>query len=473
MTTDSTRGTARGARRFRAALAATVVILALLATTLALVNAHVGPRVSGVQANPAVLVTRAGQKVVIQSDQVLAQRSADGITIEPQIDFDASVVGDTIEVRFASMLHYGTDYTIRVPEAVSAYTGTTAVLETTVSTSDPYVYTLLRETRTGDDGAKLPDTVRRQPLSSPAESEAVLSAPFIQEYAVTTSLLAAVLLEETTAAVQIANSDGGETYTLPLPSAGSVRQLRGSGVSDLLGFSFSGEIAGEAVENILFLYDNSDGSGVPEPLVGLDGEPLTVSDWTFVPGTTSLVAQTYDQSLYLIDALSDGAPVPLGQHGEMRGFLPGGDTLIVNDPDGEVALDLASGESEALALPEAAADIGGYPGEIVLLDESLDYLQMFTTPLDEASSTYESSIALVTAEGTRVVHSPAAEGTRIRDFCVSPNGQYLAVETAPADSTLDNYPVVGGYSQMSTFFVDIATGEASRGAYGFLPDWCR
>ena len=90
---------------------------------------------------------------------------------------------------------------------------------------------------------------------------------------------------------------------------------------------------------------------------GFDGKPFQPLDWAFVPGTTSIVAQTADTSFYLIDPLNGRPTQPLGGHSRMYGFVPGSTTLIVDDNGDYKAIDLATGNTSTLAIdtcPEAA-----------------------------------------------------------------------------------------------------------------------
>jgi hypothetical protein len=75
------------------------------------------------------------------------------------------------------------------------------------------------------------------------------------------------------------------------------------------------------------------------PVLGLDGKPLEQLDWAFVPGTTSIVAQTADSSFYLLDPLNDSPTQALGGRSRMYRFVPGPTTLIVDDNGDFKAID--------------------------------------------------------------------------------------------------------------------------------------
>jgi hypothetical protein len=369
---------------------------------------------------------------------------------------------------------------VTVPDATGVYTGTSSDLEYRFTTPYAELFTLLRGARSADATAQPVDSIRRESLDPSVPATSVFEAPRIQEYTTTAAHLAAVVLaEDGTASVIAAGADGNGAHSVLLPGVGTVRQLYGSGRSELMGFSYSGSTTSESttttsVENVLLVYDPTDGSAVARPVIGLDGAPLQVSDWTFVPGTTSLIAQAYDGSLYIVDAVAATALSALGQHGELRGFLPGSNQLVVADPDGDRLLDLRQGGTEPVEPLRPTSEIGAYPGTRIYLDEQRSTAQLFTTPIEGAGpGQFTSVVAVTDAERSRIVFEPALPGTRIRDFCASPNGQYLAIETAPGDAALDDYPAVAGYAGMTTAIVDIESGVTVRSLYGFLPGWCR
>ncbi|BDI24054.1 hypothetical protein [Herbiconiux sp. L3-i23] len=462
-------------RRFGRWIAAATAILVVLVGALAVVNSVQGPRIRTAELNPAALVDRSGGRIVLTLSQRLSSESLDRLSIEPAVPMTATAAGNTVDVALDDTLAYGTAYTIGLPDAVGVYTANRSDLSYTFTTPDADLYTLLRDSRLGDDGLKRDDTIRRESLDASVEATVVLSAPRIEEYTTLPQHLAAVVLaDDGSASVVAADADGGGAHSVLLPGVGTVRQLYGSGRSELIGFSYTGSTPDSSIENVLLLYDPRDGSGVARPVTGLDGGALQVMDWAFVPGSTSLVAQSYDGSLYLVDALSATTLSALGQHGELRGFLPGSSRLVVADPDGDAVLDLAGGETAPLEPARPAEGAGTYPGPRIYLDDERATAQLFTSPVgDTAESRFSSRIAVTDTAGTRVVYEPALPDTRIRDFCASPNGQYLAVETAPAEATLDDYPSVAAYSGMTTAIVEVATGDTVRTVYGFLPGWCR
>ncbi|PJJ73478.1 hypothetical protein CLV46_3070 [Diaminobutyricimonas aerilata] len=440
-------------------------MLLLAAGGLTAANAVRGPTLDAVEYSGANLVARDGQRVILRTDQALADNAAEGLRTEPEAEVDAQVDGSSIVLRFAQALRYDTDYRITLPTVRGAFTTAESVIEFEVSTPDTDVYSLVRD----PDGD---DELRRQGLGAGSEGSVVFASPRIQEYARLRSLIAvATLDDEDRSGLSVVGTRGEDPFEVGLPDVGNIESLQG--VGDVLGFAFTAATPG-AVNDALYVMNLADGSGVVNPVLGADGAPLQVLDWRFVPGTSSIVAQTYDQSLYLVDPLGETPTSPLGQHAELRGFIPGTATLIVADPDRGTLIDLTSGDVTTLELPEETETVGTTPGELVVIDDSLRYAQEFTSPqTTSAGTTFDAVVAVTDAEGTRVVFETATPASRIGRLCPSPNGQYLAIETISPESLTDGYPGLPAASAITTVFVDLDTGEATRSVVGFLPGWCR
>jgi hypothetical protein len=183
------------------------------------------------------------------------------------------------------------------------------------------------------------------------------------------------------------------------------------------------------------------------------------------------VVQAFDQSMLLIDTTNpDAAPVPLGEHAEMRGFLPGTLRLVVADPLSGGTIDLASGDTAPLELPDDGLDEFSYPGKIVVTADEA-YVEVASHPAPGEGFVLDYEVLSVTPDGVEVLFDPDA-GIPIRDICLSPNAQYLAVELQDPEGEPDNYPNVSGRTLSTTYFVDLETGAANRAIAGFASSWC-
>lgn len=459
-------------RRFRRVNAIVLTGLAVAAVGLGAANATQGPRLSSAEINTRAVVARAEQRLVLTANQPLADVEPSQVRVSPstRID-DVSVDGPTLTIRFADILDYDTDYAVSVADVSGAFTTAVGTLRHGFSTPSVDVFTLLRDTADAG-GQDSPDRIFRNSPTG-AQSAEVFQAPRIQEYVVSdTVLVAATRTEDGGSSLVLTSLTDGGSATVPTPVGGPLHDLRLS--EQLLGFRLGEEVDPVTSAHVapLFLLDLTDPSGVPIEATGLDGAPLSVRDFVFVPGSMALVVQAADDQLYLLDPISGTPPTPLGQHAELRGFVPGTTDLVVADPQSGSVIDLADGSVAPLDLPAADADPATTAGKLVVLGEDRYVQQFDRVDYALARTTIGSELLLVDPSGTERIFRPTTETSRIRDFCVSPNGQLLAIEVVPLDGVTDGYDLLPAYSDMTTYFVDLSTGTTTRSVSGFLPSWC-
>ena len=472
MSTDPLPQRARADQRqgFRRTSQRLIVALVVIAASLGAANAAQGPRLSSVEVNPNALTTRDGQRLLLHLDQPLADVLPDHVTITPAVENTVTVDQNTVTVQFATMLHYNTEYTVTV-DVQSSSTGLSGRIEHRFSTSDVDVYSLRRDTRVDANGRDAPDQILRNSLSGKVPEKTVFESPRIQGYVSLQEQLAVVTLDSSNQPSLLVTSPTDGT-PIPIDTAGAetIGELQAADTGDTFGYVLDdGYSAPIVFRNRLYLYDLTSGKGVPVVVTGFGDEPLNVMDWRFVPGTTAIVAQAEDQQLYFIDVLSGAEPIPLGGHAEMRGFIPGTVRLVVADPLSGSIIDLANGATTTLVLPEPLTSPDLYPGKLELLSD--DSYVLLNTKIDSENQISSTLVRTDTA-GSKELFQTVAAGSQIRNFCLSPNGEYLAVEVISGEGVADNYPSVFGYSATSIFFVRVEDGTSNRGVSGFLPHWC-
>ncbi|MEW1819997.1 hypothetical protein AB0323_04275 [Arthrobacter sp. NPDC080031] len=344
------------------------------------------------------------------------------------------------------------------------------------------LYSLERDTGKDNKGLKKPDTILGTSVSGGDQGTVIVSAPRIQEYAALPSALAVVTLnDDNTSSLEIVPLTGGPPTLVPLPSLGTVANLHAAGSKHLIGFTFTASSGTGQYWKTLFVYDVDNPSSAPRAVQGING-PVSAADWRFVPGAATLVAQTDDQSMFLIDTLDSGKLSPLGAHAGILGFVPGSNELAVADPGLKKGVDpprystinLATGTSTPLTLPgafvpDAANGVTTTASQPMVLDASGHYMQVAR----KYDGGKEASVVNVTDKnGSRQLYRPAAAWSRILDTCISPAGDYLAVETAAPQYTGDQYPVLPEPTPIRTDLVDLKSGTVLKSVPGFFPSWC-
>ena len=462
----------RAPSRFSRRLVGTIVVLALVVCGFAFANIAQGPRLNSgtIDAERAALL--AGQQLTLEVNQPVASLDAADVEVEPATAVTTDVDGRTVVVTFETPLAYATEYTVRVPGVVGTAQASSATLEYRFTTPRVDVYSLIRRSERGE-----PDVVQRRPLGA-AEPATVFEAPRVQEFAHAGDLLLAATVDDDGAnSLFVTDMTEGGPQQIGLPPEAEIRDLAASTTNPVAGFVLTSPDVGGVrdFDDTLMVVDLSGAGAVdPTPVLGLDGSPLRVSDWAFVPGTTSVVVQDVEQSVFVVDVWG-GRPVsPLGVHTELRGFVPGTTQLIVADPDRGVRFDLADGSVTTLEV--ASADLADhvYPGPITMLDGRSRYLISLVAATVEGDRNMRSSILAEVDEagGLREVFAPADEASLIREYCVSPNAQYVAVAQSPEPGSVDGYSENPGFTEMMTTVVEIATGRTVMSSVGGFSEWC-
>jgi hypothetical protein len=443
--------------RFRLTAAVMIGALLFAAVGLTVANTRQGPRLLDAQINPGAAVEGAGQRLVLRVDQTIARPTADQVTVTPIVPVEPTSDGAALILRLADSLSYATTYQI-VAKVRSATTGASSTLTYSFRTPDGAFYILHRAASNAGDDA--PAQVVRHLIGS-TEQTVVRSQPHIEQYAVANPTIAVVTSDADGAGTLTVGPLDGSEPTRTLAANSDISQLKSSGPSGLVGFVLTPlSDPDQGGDGQLHLYDPVTGKLIT--VSGFDGKPLDPLDWAFVPGTTSIVAQTADTSLYLIDPLNGRPTQPLGGHSRMYGFVPGSTTLIVDDNGDYKSIDLARGNTStvpALDLPEVAA-----VQQLLPLAGDRGYVGWVATQ-DGAG------LVVVISDGhARQIYAEDPDPTGgIQSICLSPNGQYVAVAKLPRDAATN--PDSSGFAN-KTEFVDIATGRTDHDVAGSQVNWC-
>lgn len=470
----SSAGPADGRHRpFRRRLTGTVAVLAVAVAGFGFAGLVQGPRLDAAEIDVARATRLAGEQLTLTLNQPVVEFDAEAIEVEPEASVTATADDRSIVITFGEPLDYAARYTVRVPGVVGAYQGVPAVVEHGFTTSDEEVYALHRRSHRGEA-----DLVERASFAHPAAAEVVFSAPRIQDFARVDDVLVVVTLDDEGRNELVLSEDQQpDPLELALPPDASIRDLAASSTNALVGFvldtpAVDGVRQHEA--ELMTLDLSGAAPAVPEPVLALDGTPMRVMSWAFVPGTSSIVAQDFDQGLYLVDLLERRPVTPLGVHNEIRGFVAGTSELVVADPDRGTVIDLADGTTSPLELhtPELADNV--YADRISVLDGEGRYLVSLVQARVEAGRNVRASMLVhVGPDGElTTVFAPAVTTSLIREHCVAPNGRYVAVAESAEGGRPDGYPADPGFTETTTTIVEIATGRVVLSLQGGFSNWC-
>jgi hypothetical protein len=448
---------------FRRAFIGTVVVLALLVGTFAFLDRAQGPKLSSIQIDRSAVVSRAGQTLRIFVNERIASVASRQVVVKPTAAATVSAAGQIVVVQFTQPLAYGTNYRVSVSGVVGLDDGQASTISTTFSTPTPSVYYLKRS------GTSAPDQIIRTGLRTPGSTTA-FRASRISSFTVFPQALAVVTLDKQgESALEFVASDG-TIESIDLPGPGTIDQVHGNADTGVLGFTFTsaGAAPRRQYTDTLFMV-NPGGTAVPVPVRALDGSPLSALSWFFVPASNELVVQDYNQSVQILDTTNPKAVVPLGNYLQLDSIANNGKSIVVADINGPVRMALPSGRTTRLAPSKlnGTHPFGGaaqvIPGGRVQIDSTFD------------SKTHSFIERLVVDDGVtaREVFRTVNPRGEINGFSVSPNNEYVAIETTPdvSTSTPDGYAINGRSTSVTTELVDLRTGFLVKDVQGFDLSW--
>jgi len=451
----STGGRSARARRrrlgFGALVGIVVGVLAALAVGLGVGGAVAPPRISSVAVAPEALVTRLDQRVVLTLNQPVA---ADGLRLDvsPAADAELTADGAALTVRFTRMLDYATTYRVAVDGVRGTATGAGGRIETSFTTPDEHIL-LAAPSAAGEQ-------LVRASVSSAAAPEVVYEAERISEF-VRVGPGLVVIAEEGGRQSVHHPVPGAPEFVMGGPEEASYRSLRAAPDGRSFGYVMTSPDVGPdhtVYDSVLFLVDAA--TDIETEVVGFDGAPISVADWTYVRGTTSLLVRSTDQQGYLIDT-TGGDPVPLGTVGLLRGFVPGTTAMLSDRWPDTAAIELTTGEATPVTIPDLPLADGEVLGDFAALGagEYARIVHVFVSdPLPRWAS---STVSRVGADGVLPLFQPPTGA--ITGMCASPNAQLLALSVVePRDPE----------AAPRTYLVDSRTGSTVRTVVGARPDWC-
>ena len=457
MSRTSTEGGA-----FRRALALTVAALVVLCGVFLALGYLQGPKLSSAQVDTRGVVEQGGQQVRLFANQAVAQVKHSQVSIAPATGFTVSTQGDIIAVQFDSRLKYATDYHVTVAGVTSVYLAQPATISYGFTTDSPTLYYL--------DRGEAADDIVTTGLSG-ADRTIVYSTPHIQDFAVLDEFLAVVTLnDDHTSSLSFVNTDTSVVESVRLPEAGSISGLDASPAGNTLGFTLTSADAGLGQKNNSTLYTIDLTAGrAANPVLGLSGQPIDVLGLQFLPGTTTLLALTFERSLLLIDPAS-GTVSPLGQFLSFDKVAVDGQSVTMTDSFGEVSLALATGKVTRLE-PSPVDGQKAFQGATATLPSGAR-IQKVVLP-DQTGRKFSSLLVYDDGTSSRILYRTPDDGGSISDFTVSPNGQYVAIETVPdaSASVSDGYFLDARSTSVTTVIVDVDSGAQTRSVEGFGLHW--
>lgn len=463
MSTDSRRGArmARGRGRYGRGVAITLAVLVGLGGAAAGAGLVQGPRATAIQQDPQAAQAGSGSRVIFTANESLAEVDPAQVTVTPETDFTIDGAGRTIGVRFPAALDADTTYEVTIDDVRGVGGGPTSTLSTSFTTPKSSVLLLERDA----DGE---DLITRRTVGDEA-SDVVFRAAQIDDFRATNAFVIVSVVENGVMRVIVIDRATGEQRQIPLPGPGTVTGLQVSERGQLYGFTFTDAhlSAAGGRENVLFTGSLASGED-PLPVVMGGSEP-SIDRWRFVPETSSLLLNSFDGDLALVDRENpDGEVSSFGTALGIEGVARSTYTAIIDRFDeGFVELDLATGEQRVLTEAQLGAD--ALLGHILPLPNG-DTLRSYAM-LENGIPTLSRIVESDTSGSAREI-TETGSGDVLQQVCVSPSAQYVALTvsdlTGPAyDGGVQSLPEV-----IETRIYDSATGDEIATWPGFDISWC-
>jgi len=469
MSTDSAAPSRRAharARRSRGFFAAFAIVLAALiavVVTGAALSLSQGPRLTGVQVDPAAAAAASGSRMILTANQALDTVTADQVSVEPEVPFTVDASGRSVGVRFTVPLRDDTEYTVTVTGAEAVGGGPTTTLTSTFGTPPAEVFLLQRST-TGDDA------VFRTDLSG-ERAVPVFTHPHIEEFRAGGDRLVVSVVEDDASVLLVTDLDGENQRSLLLPGDGIISALQVSGRGDLVGYTYSDRALDEdsGRESVVFTQSLRRADAEPAALE-VAGIAPSVVEWQFVPEATAALLIDFAGDLLLTDPATDGDPTALGAALTIDGITVGTYEAVVERIEGLSVLDLTDAGEAPLVAAEGGESLGA-PASVTPIPGG-GTVRLYSER-DAAGLPIAQSVVHVEGDGavSPLLEVPISDG--VLQTCVAPSGRYAAVLVAP-DLVSNPYD---GYLQplperLETHVIEIATGEELVTLAGSGISWC-
>ena len=444
--------------------------LAALSAVFLLLGAVQGPKLSSAVVDPQRVTEQAGVQLRMFANQPLAEVSADQVTVTPAASVSVAVQGDLLIVQFEQRLRYSTEYVVEVRNVGATSRDATADFEHRFTTAPGSVLYLDR-----DDAG---DEILRAPLLGAGRGDVVVAAEGIQHFVPVEGVF--VLARDDGEGGSVLESvqpgPAGAVEQLRLPDGVRVEQLIAPPLGTLLAVVLS-SVPGEGPEqgipefsNTLTVIDLAGDRSI-NPVVGLDGAPVSVVMAEFLPDGATLIAHALDQSVLRIDLTGSGLVLPIDQVQTVFGLSTDARKLTGADAFGVIYLDLESGTEVRLDPSLFEGDLA-FGGEAIFTSGDV-WVQKVAIP-DSTGGAFRTLLVADDGSGTsRLLLSTIDDRGSIGSFSVSPNDQFVAVEVTPSvvDAVPDGRRVHGRPTSITTVIVDIESGAIVRTLEGFGAIW--
>lgn len=449
-----------GLRRFHRGFWATAIVLALACAGLGAASVLQGPRIQGGQVDAAAAV--AGPVTLrLVIDEGIAELDPDQVRVEPEAPFSVQTDGSVVLLAFERALDYATDYRVALAGVTAASGGVAADLSYEFATP-AFTPTWLERSASGDR------ILRGEPGAAP---ETVYTGLRIQDYVDLGQAALVVRLDGAgTSLADIVATDGsGNVESLLLPGGlpGRIELLTPSGVNVLYTYTSldpeASEAAGVPVFDDTLMRLDLGGTHISEPVLGLDGQPVTADTILPIPGTTAFLVHSRAGDVLRYDPASGEPPTLVAAYPELVSLASDGHRAVVKDALGHVVYDLADGsETRFEPSPVEGGTAIPFVADVVALSGDRA-IERAVLP-NEDFTAFDSFVAVDDGTSARLLFRTAEPTGSVIGYRVTPNERYLVAEVSPGGDSLeasDGYEADARPRDVRIVLIDLTTGEVA------------
>lgn len=392
-----------------------------------------GPRIREVTFNPELLTQTSGQWLVLHTNQPLRPVSVKQVSVVPYTPINVLSSGNEVAIQFEQRLPYETTYTIKL-------TATPVKLTYRFTTSVAASYYL-----------ESPGTIKEHIVGQDVD-RTVFQAGFINDFALSGKYLAVVVQNGSTDQLRIVNTQTGKSYAANLPEAGMISKVHASPDGEDFTFTLTSEDISEKPYYNTTLFTFNAVTNKSSLVYGFNRSPIRVTDWTYAPGGSVIVAQTFSSVIEAVYLNGQASPLPLGAYGIIAGFSSDGSKIYVGTVQrGMEYITIAT--RKVTLLNQTPLGAGSSLQLVLPLQNSGGYVMQVQKPLPNSANLAQ-YIILVEGGHERILYASSNGTDAIAGISLSPNDQYVSIGLSPTYFTRSNDGTPAG-----TLTVDVANGK--------------
>lgn len=440
------------------------LICILLCSLFAVALLMDGPRIRKASYDSAKLTQDTNQTITLKANQPIKSISQSQITISPSAEFSAVTAGENIVIQVKERLLNSTNYTLEV-KAIESQNGKKTDYKATIQTPSSEFYYLKRA-----KGAERINGVQDRIIDS-KDSSIVYSNEKIYGFELTNkNYLTVHHGSNDKHQISIIDLSDNSNTSAHIPEDIDIEKLQSSPTKNIFGFTATSQ--GDDYENKkytgnLFLYDIE--AKVISAINGLDDKPLSVVNWQFSPDGTTILAQTYDSGVLLIDSTDNHKPIPLGTFNSIGNFSGDGSQVSLTDPiNGNLVFDIKTKEKYK---PYKDGN-DSFLTSIYMLSRKDKMIRKIDS-IDTSSNDYSSTLDFGVNPDFKKIFEMNSNNSDLVNFSASKNDQYIVLEISDMDGNqkYDNYSSNSAPFNIKTEIIDVNNGSIFKEVDGFNVRW--